>query len=408
MSRVPPLVVRLQVLTSIDYAKGNTIRDRIKAVSQQTFANQTTGQQYKFTWRTIETWLCRYNKHGVTTLDKKSRSDKNTQRKILIPELAEAINEVLPFLSLNKVGKIPKSTLYRCLLEKNYFTRQQLAPTSFYRFIRENDLLATETTEKLRTSFAMQHANELWQADTMYGPSIQQSDGKWKKTFLIAFIDDASRLITHAEFFYRDNTDNMVDAFRTALYKRGKPERLYFDNGANYTSKEILQACVRLNIRLSHAPVRDGAAKGKIERFFRGFRDRFLVMHTGFNSLENLNKLTQEWIENQYNTQPHSGIQMKPLDRFTLDHSRIVYLSNDDFAEEVFFVEVDRKVSKVNVFSINNQKYECPVDLRGKTIQIRYGRTQCDRFIVYFKEQRMGQATLLNLYFNAQQKRSTN
>jgi hypothetical protein len=140
----------------------------------------------------------------------------------------EAINEVLPFLSLNKVGKIPKSTLYRCLLEKNYFTRQQLAPTSFYRFIRENDLLATETTEKLRTSFAMQHANELWQADTMYGPSIQQSDGKWKKTFLIAFIDDASRLITHAEFFYRDNTDNMVDAFRTALYKRGKPERLYF------------------------------------------------------------------------------------------------------------------------------------------------------------------------------------
>ena len=165
---------------------------------------------------------------------------------------------------------------------------------------------------------------------------------------------------------------------------------------------------MRLNIRLSHAPVRDGAAKGKIERFFRGFRDRFLVMHTGFNSLENLNKLTQEWIENQYNTQPHSGIQMKPLDRFTLDHSRIVYLSNDDFAEEVFFFEVDRKVSKVNVFSINNQKYECPVDLRGKTIQIRYGRTQCDRFIVYFKEQRMGQATLLNLYFNAQQKRSTN
>lgn len=108
-------------------------------------------------------------------------------------------------------------------------------------------------------------------------PSIKQRDGKWKKTFLIAFIDDASRLITHAEFFYRDNTDNMVEAFRTALYKRGKPDRLYFDNGANYTSKEILQACVRLDIRLSHAPVRDGAAKGKIERFI--YRD---VMYAGF------------------------------------------------------------------------------------------------------------------------------
>ena len=95
-------------------------------------------------------------------------------------------------------------------------------------------------------------------AATMYGPSIKQSDGSWKKTFLIAFIDDASRVITHGEFFYNDNTENMVDAFRTALFKRGKPDRLYFDNGSNYKSKEILQACIRLDILLSHAPVRDG------------------------------------------------------------------------------------------------------------------------------------------------------
>jgi putative transposase len=74
-----------------------------------------------------------------------------------------------------------------------------------------------------------------------------------------------SRVVTHAEFFYRDNTANMVQAFRSALYKRGKPERLYFDNGSNYTSKEIWQACVRQDIHLSHAPIRDGAAKGKIE-----------------------------------------------------------------------------------------------------------------------------------------------
>ncbi|MET1257617.1 DDE-type integrase/transposase/recombinase, partial [Aliikangiella maris] len=228
---------------------------------------------------------------------------------------------------------------------------------------------------------------------------------QWKKTFLIAFIDDASRLITHAEFFYRDNTDNMINAFRTALYKRGKPERLYFDNGSNYTAKEILQACVRLNIRLSHAPVRDGAAKGKIERFFRGFRDRFLVVHHSFNSLEQLNQMTQDWIENQYNNQPHHGIQMKPLDRFNLDHSRIQYLPDNEFTDEVFFVEQERKVSSVNVFSIHNQKFECPVDLRGKTIQVRYSRTGRDRYIVYFKNQRMGDASPLNLYFNAKQPR---
>lgn len=405
VSKTPPLEIRLRVLTAVDYADGNTIRARIKSVSEQTFTDQQTGLHYQFTWRTVSTWLYRYKKNGIATLDTKTRSDKNSHRKIKVAELAEAIDEVLPHLCQNKVGKIPKSTLYRCLLEKNLITRSQMATTTFYRLIRDNNLLDLETTKKLRTSFAMRHANELWQADTMYGPSIKQSNGKWRKTFLIAFIDDASRLITHGEFFYNDNTENMIDAFRTALYKRGKPDRLYFDNGANYTSKEILQACLRLNIRLSHAPVRDGAAKGKIERFFRGFRDRFLVANPNFESLDELNTLTQDWIENSYNTQPHSGIQMIPLERFNLDHSRIHYLTDDEYTNEVFFIEEDRKVTKVNVFSINACKFECPVDLREKAIQVRYDRNRRDQFFVYFKGQRMGQATPLNQYFNAQQKR---
>jgi len=133
----------------------------------------------------------------------------------------EAIQELLPTLAKNKCHVVPKSVLYRLLIKKGFFQRSQLSPTSFYRMVRVNNLFDVKTTEKLRLSFCMQYANELWQADTLYGPSIKQPDGKWRKTFLIAFLDDASRVITHAEFFYRDNTDNMIDAFRTALYKRG-------------------------------------------------------------------------------------------------------------------------------------------------------------------------------------------
>ncbi|MBL4703970.1 MAG: transposase family protein, partial [Flavobacteriales bacterium] len=305
----PPIEIRLRVLSAIDYAPGKTIRERIKAVSKRTFTDINTGMNYQFKWRTISTWLYRFKKHGVLTLDTKTRSDKDSYRKLKINELAEAINEITPSFSKNKVGQLPKLALYRQLLEKGFFQRSQLSPTTYYRMVRDHNLLDVETTKKLRHSFAMQFANEMWQADTMYGPSIKQANGKWRKTFLIAFIDDASRVITHGEFFYNDNTENMVDALRTALFKRGKPDRLYFDNGANYSSKEILQACIRLNIHLSHAPVRDGAAKGKIERFFRGFRDRFLVQHLEFNSFEELNDKTHEWIENEYNNQNHSAIQ---------------------------------------------------------------------------------------------------
>ena len=405
IAKRPPLELRLRVLSAVEYAPGESIRERIKSVSTRTFLDEQTGLEYRFTWRTISTWLYRYKTHGITSLDNKTRADKNAYRKIQVNELAEAINDVLPQMNKNKSGVFLKSTLYRFILKKGFFKKSQLSPTTFYRMIRENDLLKPEVTQKLRLSFAMQYANELWQADTMFGPAIQQPDGSWRKTFLIGFIDDASRVITHAEFFYRDNTPNMIEAFRTALFKRGKPERLYFDNGANYTSKEIMQACLRLDIRLSHAPIRDGAAKGKIERFFRGFRDRFLTQHLTFSSLDDLNAKTQTWIEDQYNTQYHSGIQMKPIDRFNLDRERIQFLMDDEYSEEIFFIETQRKVSKTNVFSLHSQKFECPVDLREKTISVRYDRNRLHRFIVYFADKRMGEAARLNQIANSDQVR---
>jgi hypothetical protein len=208
-------------------------------------------------------------------------------------------------------------------------------------------------------------------------------------------------VITHAEFFYRDNTENMVLAFRSALYKRGKCERLYFDNGANYASREILQACVRLDIHLSHAPIRDGAAKGKIERFFRGFRDRFLTLHPSFASLDELNRQTHQWVEEEYNAKYHSGIGMAPIDRFNLDRDRVKFLADDAYSAEVFFIEESRKVGKTNVFSLNGLRHECPVDLREKSIQVRYDRMRRDQFIVYFDGQRMGEALVLDLHANA-------
>jgi transposase InsO family protein len=397
----PPVEMRLRVLSAIDYAQGDSIQARIRDVAKRTFVDDLTKSEFKFTPRTISTWLYRFKSSGITSLETKPRSDKNTYRKVQPNELAEAIKDILPRLKANKTGRSVKMSVYRLLLKEGFFTRHQLSQTHFYRLLREHDMLNTEATKKLRQSFAMKYANEMWQADTMYGPTIKQPDGTWKKTFLIAFLDDASRVITHAEFFYQDNTENMIDAFRTALFKRGKPERLYFDNGSNYRSKEILQACLRLDILLSHAPIRDGAAKGKIERFFRGFRDRFLTLHHDFSSLSELNEQTQRWIEEEYNTQYHSGIQMIPIDRFNIDHRRIQFLTDDEFSEEIFFIEQDRKVGKTNLIHIDNKKFECPVDLRGKVVQVRFDRVHRNRFIIYFKNQRMGEATLVNLHLNA-------
>lgn len=98
--------------------------------------------------------------------------------------------------------------------------------------------------------------------DTMFGPYLK--NGKTStQAKLIAFIDDASRIVPHGQFFFSENTENLIMALRTALYKRGIPQTLYVDNGAIYTCAEINQICGRIGCLLCHTPVRDGAAKEK-------------------------------------------------------------------------------------------------------------------------------------------------
>ena len=399
--KVPSPELRIAVLCSIDHALGEHQIDRIRAVAERNHTDPITGNVHHFTWRTIQTWFSRYKKNGIATVESKIRSDKNQYRKVNVQQLAAGIQEVQPSINPNKVGRSLKSAIYKTLLKNGIFSRSQLSQTTFYRMVRENELLNKETCDKMRLSFAMRYTNEMWQADTMYGPAIKNSEGQWKKTYLIAFIDDASRVITHAQWFYNDNTENMIHAFRCAMYKRGKPERLYFDNGSNYKSVEIQKACLRLGIKLSHAPIRDGAAKGKIERFFRGFRDRFLTVESQFTSLQDLNERTQNWIEKEYNSQHHRGIGMIPVDRFNLDISRIVYLHDDKYSEEAFMNEENRVVNKTNTINIHKKTLECPVHLTEKKVQVRFDRNRMDRYIVYYGDKRMGEATLINLHANA-------
>ena len=57
-----------------------------------------------------------------------------------------------------------------------------------------------------RRRFAFAQAGELWMSDVMHGPSVLVGDRTRRKTYLIAFIDDATRLISHAAFALSENT----------------------------------------------------------------------------------------------------------------------------------------------------------------------------------------------------------
>lgn len=402
--KLPSIYLKMRVLGAVDTVDGRTRHERIHNVAAMSFHDED-GNLRQFTWRTIQTWHYRYKNHGITGMTNHSRKDKGQTRKVTPEELLEAINAAKPHFHNPRANK---RALYRFCIEKGLLLADRIAQTTFYRFIREYELLAADDHDhKQRLAFSMKHANQLWQADTMFGPYVQSVDGARKQAKLIAFIDDASRVICHGEFFFEENVDTLVKAIRAAFYKRGVPEQLLVDNGSIYCSQEITLICARVGCILRHTAVRDAAAKGKIERFFRRVRDQFLVQKLDLSSLENLNRQFTHWVENDYNATPHDAIGMKPIDRFGIDLPRLRFLPPSEHNDELFYAEADRKVKKDNTFSFAARRYETPVDLRDTKIQIRYDRRRLDStaVIVYHKGQRMGAARLLDAVANGLNRR---
>ena len=141
-------------------------------------------------------------------------------------------------------------------------------------------------------------------------------------------------------------------------------------------------------------------AKGKIERFFRRVRDQFLIRNLDLSSIEVLNKQFTHWVEQDYNATVHSTLGMKPIDRFGVDLSRIRFLTPSQDTDELFYAEATRTVKKDNTFSFQGDRYETPVDLRGKEVHVRYERLRQGAVIVYDNGRRLGQARLLDAVAN--------
>jgi putative transposase len=404
--KLPSVYLKMRVLGAIDTAPGRTRHERLQHVAGLTFLDEE-GHSRQFTWRTIQTWFYRYQNHGITSMTPQPRSDQGQTRKVTPEELLEAINTAKPHFHHQRTNK---RAIYRFCVENGLLDPERIAQTTFYRFIREYQLLVPESEDtKKRLAFSMKYANQLWQADTLFGPFCDTgwSSGSRKQTKLIAFIDDASRVLCHGEFFFEENVDTLVQAIRAAFYKRGVPEQLLVDNGSIYCSQEITLICARVGCLLRHTPVRDAAAKGKIERFFRRVRDQFLIQKLDLSSLEALNRQFTHWVENDYNATEHDAIGMKPIDRFGIDLSRVRFLAPSEHADELFFAEATRKVKKDNTFSFAGRRYESMVDLRDREIQLRFDRSrgETSAVIIYHQGQRMGSARLLDAVANGQRRR---
>ena len=137
----------------------------------------------------------------------------------------------------------------------------------------------------------------------------------YRKTYLIAFIDDHSRLIPYGAFFFSEGVQCYLEALEQAILTRGLPRKLYVDNGSAFRSHHLELVTASLGIALIHATPYTPQGKGKIERFFRTVRSSFLCNRT-HNLINRFKRCFRTWLQDNLSpekTQRHRTDPLCPL-----------------------------------------------------------------------------------------------
>ena len=223
------------------------IRRTLHEKAQRTYTIPGT-RRTRVAVETMRDWLSLYRTGGFEALYPKTRADRGQPRR-LPPEVAElllSLKTAPPALSVN--------ALIGTARERG--VDHPLAPSTVHRLLAREGLLDKRPGDPVATDrrrFAFRDAGERWMSDVMHGPKV--ADGRRRrKTFLIAFIDDATRVIPFAAFAHSENTATFLPVFKQAIARRGLPARLFVDNGANFRSQQLALVCCPSSASRSSMP----------------------------------------------------------------------------------------------------------------------------------------------------------
>jgi putative transposase len=277
--------------------------------------------------------------------------------------------------------------------------------STVYRFLHQQNLVHLPVKRPVdRRKFEAELPNDLWQSDVMHGPKVDVN-GKMRKSYLIAVIDDHSRLITHGQFYLSEALVCYLDAFENALATRGLPRKLYVDNGAAFRSRHLEYICASLGIALIHSKPYKPQGRGKIERFFKTVRGQFLPGFQG-QSLFELNEAFDGWLTHIYHQRKHSATKQSPFERFTANLHCLRAAS--DNLHDHFRKLARRKVNKDRTITLNGHLYEGPVAVIGKRVELLYHESQPDQIEVKYQNKSFGMLCPVNLNVNCRIKRDKN
>jgi len=348
----PGLYARLREKANADYTIPGSQRTRVAA-------------------ETLRHWLKDYRRGGFDALLPKGRADRGRSR-----ALSQAVADALVSLKDEQPGlSIPQ--LIRAVRETGVVPESLwLPPSTVHRLLSRAGLMHKQTAAANsadRRRFAFTHAGQLWMSDVMHGPSVAVPERR--KSYLIAFLDDATRVVPYCAFALAENTQAFLPVFKQALLRRGLPQRLYVDNGANYRSQQLALVCAKLGVALIHARPYQPQGKGKMERWFRTVRSQLLSRLTPQDTadLDTLNRRLWAWVEGEYHLTPHRGLDHHtPLDRWAMCADQVRLPDPHLDLDALFLFETKRRVQQDRTVSLNGTLFEVDAALVGHTVILRY------------------------------------
>jgi putative transposase len=234
-------------------------------------------------------------------------------------------------------------------------------------------------------------ANDRWTGDALHGPVVAG-----RKTYLFGFIDDHSRALVGYRWGHSEDTVRLEAALRAALAARGIPKVVYVDNGSAFVSSQLLRAVATLGIQLTHSKPGQPAGRGKIERFFRTVRERFLVELAApgalarIDGLAGLNELFAAWVETVYHPRVHSETGQPPLQRFLAGGPPA--LPTPAQLHEAFLWAARRTVTKTATVSLHGNVYAVDAALVGRRVEVAFDPFDLTELQVRYQGRAIGTA----------------
>ena len=377
--------------------EGKTLKEFLEEAAEKGY-DGPNGKKLHFAACTMERWYYDYKKKGFDGLLTQPRSDCGKSRKIDsdIYEEVRKLKEESP--------RIPATEIYQQLVDKGIIAPGEISLSTVTRCVNrivlERDLPVCTDMRR----YERPHINEVWCGDSCVGPKITINGGK-HRIYVIALIDDASRYITGAKVFCKDNFNSLLQVMKPAVSKFGVPKVWNFDNGGAFKNRQMELLAARIGSTIHYCHPYTPTQKAKIERWFRTLRDKWLAATdlTEFPSLEAIQESLDHFVD-QYNHTVHSSLNGKsPDERFFSEPEYIRRLSREEI-EKDFLLEIDRRVSTDCVLVIENVEYEVDSRYAKKKVKLRYSPDMKEIYLVESNDT-LTPIRLLNKQENAEVKR---